>query len=153
MSGLTTTTYSMWRLFRNCRMACKWRYIDELVPLTRNPNLYFGSVIHECLELWHGQRDLSKVIEHIDRTYVNRAQNADQKADWHLATAMMKAYAEHYAVEDFEVVTLEKTFEGPIVNPETGAASRKLRAGRQGGRYRETRRAVFPARTQDRLPD
>ena len=33
MSELMTTTYSMWRLFRNCRMACKWRYIDELVPL------------------------------------------------------------------------------------------------------------------------
>ena len=61
MSGLTTTTYSMWRLFRNCRMACKWRYIDELVPLTRNPNLYFGSVIHECLELWHGQRQTGSI--------------------------------------------------------------------------------------------
>ena len=126
MSELTTTTYSMWRLFRNCRMACKWRYIDELVPLTRNPNLYFGSVIHECLELWHGRRDLAKVIEHIDRTYANRAQNPDQKADWHLATAMMKAYTGHYLVEDFEVVALEKTFEGPIINPATSAASRSF---------------------------
>jgi len=50
MSELMTTTYSMWRLFRNCRMACKWRYIDELVPLERDPNLAFGSVIHDCLE-------------------------------------------------------------------------------------------------------
>ncbi len=134
MSELTTTTYSMWRLFRNCRMACKWRYIDELVPLTRNPNLYFGSVIHECLELWHGQRDLAKVIEHIDRTYANRAQNADQQADWHLATAMMKAYSGHYTVEDFEVITLEKTFKGPIVNPATGAASRSfMLAGKVDG--------------------
>ena len=47
MSELMTTTYSMWRLFRNCRMACKWRYINELVPLERDPNLAFGSVIHE----------------------------------------------------------------------------------------------------------
>jgi len=30
-----TTTYSMWRLFRNCRMACKWRYIDELADMAR----------------------------------------------------------------------------------------------------------------------
>ena len=50
MSELMTTTYSMWRLFRNCRMACKWRYIDELVPLERDPNLAFGAVIHDCLE-------------------------------------------------------------------------------------------------------
>lgn len=55
MSELMTTTYSMWRLFRNCRMACKWRYIDELVPLERDPNLAFGSVIHDCLECWHGK--------------------------------------------------------------------------------------------------
>ena len=46
MSELMTTTYSMWRLFRNCRMACKWRYIDELVPLERDPNLiYVFSII------------------------------------------------------------------------------------------------------------
>jgi len=69
MSDLMTTTYSMWRLFRNCRMACKWRYIDELVPLERDPNLAFGSVIHDCLECWHGERDLAKVLDHIDRTY------------------------------------------------------------------------------------
>ena len=60
MSELMTTTYSMWRLFRNCRMACKWRYIDELVPLERDPNLAFGSVIHDCLECWHGERDLAR---------------------------------------------------------------------------------------------
>jgi hypothetical protein len=71
MSELMTTTYSMWRLFRNCRMACKWRYIDELVPLERDPNLAFGSVIHDCLECWHGERDLAKVLDHIDRT-INR---------------------------------------------------------------------------------
>lgn len=62
MSELMTTTYSMWRLFRNCRMACKWRYIDELVPLERDPNLAFGSVIHDCLECWHGERDLAEVL-------------------------------------------------------------------------------------------
>jgi hypothetical protein len=116
----------MWQLFRNCRMACKWRYLDELVPLARDPKLYFGSLIHDCLEIWHGRRDLSKVIDHIDRTYAKRAQNDDQKADWHLATAMMHAYAAHYPAEDFEVIALEKTFQGPIVNPATGAASRSF---------------------------
>ena len=126
MSELMTTTYSMWRLFRNCRMACKWRYIDELVPLERDPNLAFGSVIHDCLECWHGERDLAKVLDHIDRTYPNRAQDDHQQADWHLARAMMSAYAKHYPAEEFEVVALEKTFEGPIVNPATGATSRSF---------------------------
>ena len=153
MSELMTTTYSMWRLFRNCRMACKWRYIDELVPLERDPNLAFGSVIHDCLEVWHGERDLAKVLDHIDRTYPNRAQDDHQQADWHLARAMMSAYAEHYPAEDFEVIALEKTFEGPIVNPATGAMLSQFHPGRKGGRDRPSRRAVFPARTQDRLAD
>jgi hypothetical protein len=39
---------------------------------------------------------------------------------------MMKAYASRYSAEDFEVLALEKTFEGPIVNPATGAASRSF---------------------------
>ena len=34
----------------------------------------------------------------------------------------MKAYAARYAPEEFEVVALEKTFQGPIVNPAIGAA-------------------------------
>lgn len=53
METKTTTTYSMWSLFRNCRKACEWRYIQELVPLERDHNLAFGTVIHKCLEIWH----------------------------------------------------------------------------------------------------
>ena len=91
METKTTTTYSMWSLFRNCRKACEWRYIQELVPLERDHNLAFGTVIHKCLEIWHGGRDLGPVLDFIDRTYPNRAQEEDQKRDWHLAAAMMKA--------------------------------------------------------------
>jgi hypothetical protein len=121
-----TTTYSMWSLFKSCRKAVEWRYIEQLVPLQRDHNLHFGSLIHECLELWHGERDLAKVLDHIDRLCPNQAQDEDQKRDWLNATAMMRGYAEHYPTEEFEIVALEKTFEGPIVNPATGAASRSF---------------------------
>jgi intein/homing endonuclease len=120
------STYSMWSLFRSCRKAVDWRYIEQLVPLLRDHNLHFGSLIHECLELWHGERDLAKVLDRIDRLCPNRAQDEDQKRDWLNATAMMRGYAEHYPAEEFEIVALEKTFEGPIVNPATGAASRSF---------------------------
>ncbi len=39
---------------------------------------------------------------------------------------MMRAYAARYAMDDFEVIALEKNFEAPIVNPATGAASRSF---------------------------
>jgi hypothetical protein len=96
METKTTTTYSMWSLFRNCRKACEWRYIQELVPLERDHNLAFGTVIHKCLEIWHGGRDLGLVLDFIDRTYPNRAQEEDQKREWHLAAAISTG-CWHYA--------------------------------------------------------
>jgi hypothetical protein len=126
MSERITTTYSMWNLFRNCRKAAQYRYVLELVPIERDRHLSFGSLIHACLERWHHTRELASVQEYIDRACPNRAQEADERRVWHLATAMMRGYAARYATEEFEVVSLEKTFEGEIVNPETGIASRSF---------------------------
>ncbi|HWR49696.1 MAG TPA: PD-(D/E)XK nuclease family protein [Bryobacteraceae bacterium] len=122
----TVTTYSGWRQFRDCRKAYELRYIDGLVPLQRDHNLHFGSLIHQCLELWHDRRDLAAVLDLIDRLCPNRAGDEDQKRDWHNAVGMMRGYAARYPSEEFEVVALEKTFEGPITNPLTGAASRSF---------------------------
>ncbi|MFZ5796069.1 MAG: PD-(D/E)XK nuclease family protein, partial [Pseudomonadota bacterium] len=61
------TTYSMWNQFRNCRKAAELRYLQQLVPIERDRHMHFGSLIHECLELWHGQRDLAAVLDLIDR--------------------------------------------------------------------------------------
>jgi len=129
-----TSTYSMWSSFRNCRMACKLRYLDFLVSLTSDPNLRFGSAIHQFLECWHRHRDLAQVLDLIDRSYPNRAGDDDQQRDWHLATAIMRGYSARYPVEEFTVVELEKKFEGEIVNPATGATSRSfMLAGKVDG--------------------
>lgn len=128
------TTYSFWNLFRNCRKACEWRYVKELVPINRNHNLSFGSLMHSCLETWHGGSGLDVVLDLIDRSLPNRSQDELEKSDWHLARAMMMGYAERYPAEDFEIVALEKTFEGRIINPATGASSRSLQiAGKVDG--------------------
>ena len=120
------STYSMWALFRNCRKAVDWRYLQQLVPLQRDRSLHFGSIIHECLQAWHQRRDLDEVLASINRLCANRLQDENQRRDWHVATAMMRAYAVRYATDDFEIVALERNFEGPIVNPATGAASRSF---------------------------
>jgi len=69
---------------------------------------------------------LGRVLDLIGTLCPNRLYDEGQRRDWHNATAMMKAYAARYAAEEFEVVALEKTFQGPIVNPATGAASRSF---------------------------
>ncbi len=122
-----TTSYSMWNLFRNCRRACHWRYIKQIVPITDDERpLRFGTVIHKCLELCHGGAGLEGVLTHIDRCFVNRSTDPVQKQDWHYARAMMKAYASRYASEPRDVVALEKEFTGEIVNPATGAKSKSF---------------------------
>ncbi len=137
-----TTTYSMWNLFRNCRRAAHWRYVLQFVPLEKDQRLSFGTLIHACLEVWHRSRELEAALEPIAHACAIHAQDEEQHRIWHLATAMMNGYAARYAQEDFEVVHLEKTFEGEIVNPETGASSRTFTlAGkvdgvvRSGGKY------------------
>ena len=132
--GVMTTTYSMWSLFRNCRKACELRYVQELVPIEREGSLAFGSLVHECLELWHGRRDLELVLQHIDRACAGRATDERLKRHWHLARAMMTGYARRYPAEQFEVIHLEKKFEGPLVNPLTRAVSRSFKlAGKIDG--------------------
>jgi hypothetical protein len=113
-------------MFRDCRKACDWRYFQELVPIERAHSFAFGSVIHQCLEIWHLNRDIASVINFINRIYINRNSDEREKADWHLAKAMMTGYARIYPEENFEVVALEKEFSGPIINPETGAESKSF---------------------------
>ncbi|MBI5788961.1 MAG: PD-(D/E)XK nuclease family protein [Candidatus Schekmanbacteria bacterium] len=128
------TTYSLWNLFRNCRRACALRYLQGLVPVEPDSNLSFGSLIHECLALWHGERNLEKVLEHINQAYPNAAQDEEQKKTWHLAIAMMTGYAARYPQEDFQIVALNKLFGGKIINPATGASSRSfVLAGKVNG--------------------
>ena len=120
------STYSMWSLFRNCRKAADWRYVQHVVPNERDGNLNYGSLIHDCLETWHRYRNLEQVLSLINQRCPDRAHDERQRRDWHLATAMMTGYVNRYSDEEFEVVELEKVFQGPIVNPETGAASRSF---------------------------
>ncbi len=112
-----------------------WRYVEKLVPLERDRNLRFGSLVHECLELWHGgaevspgntQERLATVLAHIDASFPRRAVDDEQGRMWHLAMAMMKGYVATYPVEAFEVVALEMPFEGEITSPKTGASSRSF---------------------------
>jgi hypothetical protein len=116
----------MWRAFLNCRMFANWRYVRELVALERPWPLAFGSLTHGGLELWHQHRDLTAVRSYIDSACPNRASDDTQRRAWHLATSMLSGYAARYPTEEFEVVALEKEFEGEIVNPESGAASRSF---------------------------
>jgi len=122
----STLTYSSVSMFQTCRRKFKLRQEDCLVPAEKPQALRFGSVTHQWLEVWHQSRDTAAAQAVIDQAYINRGSEPDEKSDWHYQTAMLRAYAAQYAVEDFEVVALEQTFSGPLVNPTTGRQSRSF---------------------------
>ena len=137
-SEKTLLTYSALNTFRNCPRKYKNRYLDNLRPRERAEALSFGSVIHAAIELWYRSPDtesrLPDVLAYIDDAFENRVVDANLMVQWHLATAMIRGYAERYATEDFEVVEVEKEFVGEIRNPDTGRQSQTFRiAGKVDG--------------------
>lgn len=134
----TLLTYSALNTFRNCPRKYKNRYLDNLRPRERPEALSFGSVIHTAIELWYRSSNtesrLRDVLAYIDDAFENRVVDSNQMVQWHLATAMIRGYAERYATEDFEVVEVEKEFVGEIRNPDTGRQSQTFRiAGKVDG--------------------
>ena len=134
----TVLTYSALNTFRNCPRKYKNRYLDNLRPRERAEALSFGSVVHTAIELWYRSSDadsrLRDVLAYIDDAFENRVVDSNQMVQWHLATAMIRGYAERYATEEFEIVEVEKEFVGEIRNPDTGRQSQTFRiAGKVDG--------------------
>ncbi len=123
-------TYSALNTFRNCPRKYKHRYLDHLRRPERPDALAFGSVIHGALERWHRQAAdeptttrLFQIFDYLDAQFPQREGDEKQKHQWHVARAMFAGYVDRYAVEDFEVVEIEKEFQAEIRNPDTNRLS------------------------------
>ncbi len=95
-------------------------------------------MIHTAIELWYRSQNaesrLNDVLAYINDAFENRVVDSHQMTQWHLATAMIRGYADRYATEEFEVVEVEKEFVGEIRNPDTGRQSQTFRiAGKVDG--------------------
>ncbi len=78
-------------------------------------------MIHTAIELWYRSQNaesrLNDILVYINDAFENRIVDLNQMTQWHLATAMIRGYAERYSTEEFEVVEVEKEFVGEIRNP------------------------------------
>lgn len=110
-------SYSMLSTFRNCRKACKYRYNDGLKPLETAKALRYGSMSHEALEKFHLTRDPNEVSEYIKQYYETRPEL--DTSEYITTKAMLNGYCDKYREEDFDVVWVEKDFEGPIIDMNT----------------------------------
>jgi hypothetical protein len=165
------TTYSMWNLFRNCRKACELRYhrstgSDGARP---QPALRFADPRVPGVVCAPGSVTSRGCSISSTGRCAARAQDEDQKRDWHLATAMMRGYAAWYASRGVRCRSRSSdVFEGPHCESghgrfiaaasawrarsmaSSGSAARAFHSGAQdrlAGRCRLSRTAL------DRLPD
>lgn len=125
--GKAVLTFSALNTFRNCPRKYKHRYVDGLLPHDKAEALSLGGIVHNAIELWYQQVDapdrLQNVLEYVDSQFPQREIDEHHKAAWQLVRAMMLGYTTRYADEEFTVVEIEKTFEAPIRNPDTGRPS------------------------------
>lgn len=122
-------TYSAIILFLRCPRAYYWRYVKQLVKIRFTPlPLFFGTVIHHALDIWHHTRDLTKALLGIDKEFLlhESDQNGVDHVEKARAKALMKGYAYTYPEEDFDVKLIETEFNIPIINPDTGRQSRSF---------------------------
>jgi hypothetical protein len=86
--------------------------------------LTLGRLVHKGLEFWWRTFDLTDAVAAV------RAENADpyQAAR---AEAMLAGYHLRWfsSCRDYEVIAIEAEFQAPLVNPESGAASRSFTLG------------------------
>lgn len=109
-------TYSMLKKFTDCRRAYKYRYIDCLVKIKDSVPMYFGSLIHEALEIFYKDKKgekyerRKKVIDFMDQ----RSLHFRCEDDYHnlfVARTMMDAYIDEYwGEQNFNVIEVEKEF-------------------------------------------
>lgn len=100
-------TYSSNRAFKDCRKKYKLRYVDQLVSITKDQTMYFGTVTHKCLEMFYKNIPLENILEYIQKSFKPEFQSKEIC----MLTAIMKVYHEKYSFNEFEVIALEEKFE------------------------------------------
>lgn len=127
---LPVITNSQMRCYRRCAREHHYAYELGYRPLDRSESLRFGSLVHEGLEAWwkahqggHGADALGAAIEALRGT--------ENEYELVRAGVMLQGYDARWSddMQHYEVLGVETEFRAPLVNPETGGASRTFSLG------------------------
>ena len=122
--GPRIITHSATACFQECRVKWQYRYEREIVPTEPQTALDFGTAIHAGLEFWFK----TGISEGAVTAGVSRgAELGMSSEDLCKIQAMLEMYTIVYNKEEFEVVSVEKTFNVKLRNPKTLRYSRTYR--------------------------
>lgn len=129
MSNLLTV--SRMRTWRDCRRRHGLMYLEGWRPRQQAEALRFGSLAHTGLEAWWKDDGTGRLVAAIEAMAGRGFDEFEQAA----AEELMAGYDAQWGGDDrYEVLAVEETFFAPLLNPETGAASRTwLLAGKLDG--------------------
>ena len=130
--GKTAITVSSIRAFQTCRVKFKYSYIDRLTKKDQPSYFKVGDALHQALENHYQGMNTPDIVNLIRRYFELKTPNdSDKEAKWkedeYLAIQLFHRYIDHYPIEKepFNTVATEEKFKVPIVNPNTGAVSKK----------------------------
>lgn len=116
-------TFSRIKARKNCPMAEHIRYDLELVPRNKKKSLGLGSAVHLGLET----EDIDKAVGYFDGVFPDSQEEANElETQRATVRAMLTGYFNRFGKWS-EGTTRELSFDIPIRNPKTGAASRSFR--------------------------
>ena len=102
--------------YRACPRKYKYSYVERRRPIVTPHALTFGTLIHAGLEVWWSSVDLGATLAAV--------QGAPDPFDVVRAEELLRGYHARWSEEPIRVLAVERPFVVPLVNPETGAASR-----------------------------
>jgi hypothetical protein len=117
--------------FRACPRQFKYRYLMLRRPLRNSEALRFGSFFHVGLNAWwvcnaSPEEKFAAAIEAMRARAESRPEDADP-FDLVKAEELMLGYTARWGEEGYETIAVEQQFDVPLVNPETGRASKTYR--------------------------
>lgn len=119
---LRVITNSEMKCRRRCPREHYYSYLQGIRPIEDAEALRFGTMFHQGLEAWW----LGMGLEAALAVVVDGAADEYEAAK---ARVLLRGYDARWADETHDVVTVEREFRAPLVNPETGAASRTFELG------------------------
>lgn len=144
---LELLTESRGQVARRCLREEHLRYVEGIVPASTADVLRFGTLWHHGQEAWWRAVGAGRADEAIVDAIGALQDHATEETDaYELARAevMMEGYDARWRGEQLEVIAVEAEFRAPLLNPETGAASRTFqRAGKVDVIVRDATGRVF----------
>lgn len=129
--SLPLLTESRMKTFRRCPREHRIRYEDGFVPAFESLALRFGTLVHKGLEAWWGTVSVAMRLAAAIEAMRRHAGQTFDPYELVKAEALMTGYHVRWKDEPYLTIAVEAEFRTPLVNPQTGAASKTFqRAGK-----------------------